>query len=244
LRNRASLRGHRRVLRLLARSGRGHRTEGDGEGAGVRSERQEFVKIPLGNQNKTPVSLNTIRLPSSRLPKRISLSGPNAIRSFSVAVNPNAEPYRDPKFSAFISPKSLLRFRQGEPTYGTKALGEWLKRKPGQEEFSPETKHAVQAMGTNALPALLARLMYVDGKYGLYDYDTSLESVGGFYLLGDLGRPALPKLAELINGDDERIAVFALISCCGMGSNAVPVVVSGLTNDFAGGEVRGAALPD
>jgi HEAT repeat protein len=129
---------------------------------------------------------------------------------------------------------------EGEPIVGGKALGEWLKRKPGQEEFSPEAKRAIQAMGTNAVPALLARLAYEDSKYGLYDYDTSLESVGGFFLLGEQALPALPRLAELINGDDQRVALFALVSCCSMGSNAVPVVVSGLTNDFA--DVRGEAL--
>jgi HEAT repeat protein len=128
----------------------------------------------------------------------------------------------------------------GEPTYGGKGLGDWLKRKPGQEEVSQETKRAVQAIGTKAIPALLARLVYVDDKYGLYDYDTSLESVGGFALLGEQALPALPRLVELINGEDERIALFALISCCNMGSNAVRVVASGLTNDFA--EVRGEAL--
>jgi hypothetical protein len=129
---------------------------------------------------------------------------------------------------------------EGEPAYGGKTLGEWLKRKPDQEDWPPETMRAVRAMGTNALPALLARLVYVDGKYGLYDYNTSLGSVGGFFLLGEQALPALPKLAELINGDNESIAVFALISCCGMGSNAIPVVVSGLTNDFA--NVRCEAL--
>jgi hypothetical protein len=40
----------------------------------------------------------------------------------------------------------------GEPTYRGETLGEWLKRKPGQEELSPETKRAVEAIGTNALP--------------------------------------------------------------------------------------------
>jgi hypothetical protein len=74
--------------------------------------------------------------------------------------------------------------------------------------------------------------MYVDPKYGLYDYDTSLESIGGFFLLRELALPALPKLAALMNSDNESIAVFAMISCCYMGSNAVPVIMSGFTNDF------------
>ena len=129
---------------------------------------------------------------------------------------------------------------ESEPSYGGKPLGDWLKRKPNQEEISEETKRAVQTMGTNAIRALLARLEYVDDKYGIYDYDTSLESVGGFFILGEQALPALPRLEEIINGDNERIAVFALISCCNMGRNAVPVVVSGLTNDFA--DVRSEAL--
>jgi HEAT repeat protein len=129
---------------------------------------------------------------------------------------------------------------EGEPAYNGKVLGEWLKRKPGQEDLSQETKHAVEAIGTNALPALLARLTYVDPKYGLYDYDAGLESVGGFILLGERALPVLPKLAELMNSDEERIALFAMISCCNMGSNAVPVVMSGFTNDFP--DVRCEAL--
>ena len=58
--------------------------------------------------------------------------------------------------------------------------------------------------------------------------------------MGEQALAALPKLTALIHGDDERIAVLALISCWNMGSNAAPVFVSGLTNDF--GDVRSEAL--
>lgn len=66
-----------------------------------------------------------------------------------------------------------------------------------------------------------------------------MEAVGGFILLGEQALPTLPKLAELMSSDNERVALFAMISCCNMGSNAVPVVARGLTNDFA--DVRGEA---
>lgn len=127
-----------------------------------------------------------------------------------------------------------------EPTYKGRTLGEWLKRKPGQENFTSEARHAIQAMGTNALPSLLFRLTYTDSKYGLYDYDTGLEAVGGFLMLGEVALPLLPKLAELMTGNHQRIALFALLSCCNMGSNAIPVLAGGLTNKFA--DVRGEAL--
>ena len=129
---------------------------------------------------------------------------------------------------------------EGEPSYAGKPLGDWLKRKPNQEEVSKETKQAFQAMGSNAIPSLLARLTYVDQKYGLWDYDASLEATGGFFLLGARALPALPSLEELINGDDEPIALFALISCLNLGSNAVPVVARGLTNYFP--DVRSESL--
>jgi HEAT repeat protein len=129
---------------------------------------------------------------------------------------------------------------EGEPSYRGRLLGDWLKRRPSDNDVAEDAKQAIGELGTNALPALLARLVYADAKYGLKDYDASIEAVGGFALLGQRGQSALPKLEELINGDDERVAVLALISACNMGSNAVPVFMRAFTNDYA--DVRNEAL--
>jgi HEAT repeat protein len=129
---------------------------------------------------------------------------------------------------------------EGEPSYGGRPLGAWLKQRPDKNEPSEETKHAVREMGTNAIPALLARLVYRDQKFRLIDYDAGMEAVGGFVLLGEEAVPALPKLEELVNGDDQRIAAYALIAACNMGTSSVPIVTRALTNRHA--DVRNQAV--
>jgi len=128
----------------------------------------------------------------------------------------------------------------GEPSFGGKGLGEWLKQRPNGNEFSNDAQRAIREMGTNAIPGLLARLVYKDEKFGLADDETAIDAVGGLILLGDRAVPALPRLEELVAGDDRRIALYALMAGCNMGTNSVPFVTRALTSPHA--DVRNQAV--
>ena len=54
-----------------------------------------------------------------------------------------------------------------EPRFEGKSLGEWLKLHDTEGAFSEDAKRAFQQMGTNAIPALLKRLSYVQPPFGL-----------------------------------------------------------------------------
>ena len=127
-----------------------------------------------------------------------------------------------------------------EPSFGGKGLGEWLKQKPNGNELSNDAQRAIREMGTNAIPGLLARLVYKDEKFGLADDETAIDAVGGLILLGDRGVPALPRLEELVAGDDQRIALYALMAGCNMGTSSVPFVTRALTSPHA--DVRNQAV--
>ena len=60
-----------------------------------------------------------------------------------------------------------------------------------------------------------------------------------FIVLGEQAIPALPQLRTLMDGTNGDIAVRAMMATCGTGSNAVPIFISGLTNQFA--DVRNEA---
>jgi hypothetical protein len=51
--------------------------------------------------------------------------------------------------------------------------------------------------------------------------------------LGDQAKSALPELETLMHSTNKDIALAALISTCGTGSNAIPFLIRGLTNQFA-----------
>jgi HEAT repeat protein len=128
----------------------------------------------------------------------------------------------------------------GEPSYNGKRLSTWLMQRPNENGLSPEAQEAIRQMGTNAIPALLARLVYRDAKFGLLDNEAAMEAIGGFYVLGARGEPALPELQELVNRPDRDLALYALIASSCVGTNAVSVAVGALTNRHA--DVRNQAL--
>ena len=82
---------------------------------------------------------------------------------------------------------------EGEPSYGGRRLGAWLKHRPDQNDVPEDVRRAVWGMGTNAIPALLARLVYRDPGFGLADDDASIEAVSGFIVLGELGGTCAPE---------------------------------------------------
>ena len=119
-----------------------------------------------------------------------------------------------------------------EPSYGGKALGEWLKVHEPEGAFSEEAKQALQHMGTNAIPALLKRLTYVQPPFGLPAFEVNTEAMKGFIMLGEQAKPALPQLQAIMDGANAHIAVCAMVSSYGTGSNIVPLLIKGLTNHF------------
>jgi HEAT repeat protein len=119
-----------------------------------------------------------------------------------------------------------------EPSYGGKPLGEWLKLRQEGWELSTNAVAALRQMGTNVFPALLARLTYRNPVFGLPDSEVSMEAVGALISLRDDARPALPALASLMDSDDSELALRAMLATLGTGTNAMPCLMKGLTNQF------------
>ena len=59
-----------------------------------------------------------------------------------------------------------------------------------------------------------------------------MEGVTGLVALGAQAKPALPRLAELMDGDDGDLALRAMIGTLATGRDAVPYLMKGLTNRF------------
>lgn len=118
-----------------------------------------------------------------------------------------------------------------EPSYRGKGLGEWLKqaRKP-DGGFTKDAEDALRQMGTNAIPALLERLAYRQPPYNLKTYEVNIEAACAFMVLGEVAKPALPKLERLMDSDDEDMALHAMIATCGMGADSIGCLIRGMTN--------------
>lgn len=127
-----------------------------------------------------------------------------------------------------------------EPSYEGKALHEWLKMRREGGELSTNAVIALRRMGTNVIPALLTRLTYKEPVFGLGDFDVSMEAVNGLIALRDEAKPALPSLTQLMDTDDRDTALLAMVATCGMGTNAIPFLIKGLTNRFADVRNEGA----
>lgn len=127
-----------------------------------------------------------------------------------------------------------------EPSYNGKRLGEWLEtRIEGGGDFTPAAKGAIHQMGTNAIPALLKRLTYQRPPYCFSPFQININAAAGFIALGEQAKPALPELWVLMDSTNKDTALTAMIATCGTGSNAMPFLIKGLTNQFA--NVRGQA---
>jgi HEAT repeat protein len=66
-----------------------------------------------------------------------------------------------------------------------------------------------------------------------------MDGVRGLIALGEHAVPALPKLQTLMDSTNQNTVLYAMVSALGTGSNAIPVLVKGLTNQFA--DVRSEA---
>lgn len=130
-----------------------------------------------------------------------------------------------------------------DPTCGGKTLGQWLEfdRNP-DGSFREDVHDAIVHMGTNAIPGLLARLVYVEPPYGLRTPEAIELNVRAICALIALGRqaiPALPQLQALMDSTNSETVRFAMIASSGTGSNAISLFLKGMTNRFA--DVRNEA---
>ena len=80
----------------------------------------------------------------------------------------------------------------------------------------------------------MKRLTYVRPSYCFSPFQININAAGGFIALGEQAKPALPELWRLMDSTTEEIALTAMIAACGTGSNAVPFLIKGLTNEFDG----------
>jgi HEAT repeat protein len=127
-----------------------------------------------------------------------------------------------------------------EPGCNGRRLGEWLEtRIEGGGDFTPAAKDALQQMGTNAIAALFKRLTYERPPYCFSPFQININAASGFIALGEQAKPALPELWMLMDSTNKDIALTAMIAACGTGSNAMPFLIKGLTNQFP--NVRGLA---
>jgi HEAT repeat protein len=67
----------------------------------------------------------------------------------------------------------------------------------------------------------------------------NIEAICAFITLRDQAKPALPQLQTLMESTNSDIALHAMLASCGTGSNAIPLLLNGLTNQFA--DVRNEA---
>ena len=120
----------------------------------------------------------------------------------------------------------------GDPSYQGKSLGEWLQVLRRSSETPTNCVQALENMGTKVIPALLHRVEYKDPVFGLADFEVSMGGASGLMALGERAKPALPRLADLMDTNDRDVALCAMLGTLGAGRGAVLCLMKGLTNRF------------
>ena len=139
------------------------------------------------------------------------------------------------------------------PRYNGKSLLTWVNKispsssEAGIGEIRPDEKEiatALQAMGTNCLPYLIARIKLKESmseKMG-FDFNPRLpfdessreieleqkrrQAAKGFCMLGPIATPAIPQLVPLLN--DETVVVSVTCALVGIGTAAYPALFQAL----------------
>ena len=62
--------------------------------------------------------------------------------------------------------------------------------------------------------------------------EVNFDAVRAFITLGGNTVPALPRLQVLMDSTNQDIALYAMLATLGTGSNAMPYLIKGLTNQF------------
>jgi len=160
----------------------------------------------------------------------------------------------------------VLVFRpEPEPEYGGKKLSEWVVELPAMDDNRHRESEAAQAVlriGTNAIPFLLEWLCWepsalriklqapVDKiftklspaslKRSHRPYDRRWGAARSFRLFGPVASGAIPELnRRMIDPKRRQSGQIAAACLTNLGTNAVPPLMSALTNENA--EVRGRA---
>jgi HEAT repeat protein len=127
-----------------------------------------------------------------------------------------------------------------EPVYQGKTLSIWLEE-ARPDWVSPETETAVRAMGTDALPPLLNMVRVRESvvRKALSELSTRQRWLAihvrargeiqrmaycGFMVLGPTAKPAVPKLARLLEEDDPQVRCLAAHCLGNLGPTAADAV--------------------
>jgi HEAT repeat protein len=145
-------------------------------------------------------------------------------------------------------------WRTREPMYEGKPLSYWLDcyAPLNRTETSvQQADHALQAIGTNAIPTLLRMLQRKESPLKLRivallekqyifkikspsAFEQIVEAGSGLQALGANAKPAIPGLIQIFQGqasDESRIAAATTLGTIGRPArDAVPILVSSLTN--------------
>lgn len=131
-----------------------------------------------------------------------------------------------------------------EPERAPRPLNAWLRDLTSGEPFHrTRAETALRQMGVTIVPALLARLE------SSYTNDQAL-AVFGFAALGEQGRPAIPRLTELLR--EEATSLPAARALAAIGPAGVPLLTNALASPSrpvrtscvrALGRMRGDARP-
>lgn len=109
-----------------------------------------------------------------------------------------------------------------EPPRATRSLDAWLRDLSATEPFRRTSAEvALRQMGVRVVPALLARL---ESSYT----NDQMRAVLAFAVLGDMARPAIPQLSELLQREGSTL--LAARALAAIGPTGVPM----LTNALAG----------
>jgi len=120
----------------------------------------------------------------------------------------------------------LCSVHGAEPRYKGTTLSKWLTIYQAAEEGSSteqQAEVAVRTIGTNTLP-------YLTKWIASGDLDVATRAKLGFKILGPAAAPAVPTLAPMLISTNEVLALTAGPALASIGSSAVPVFLSALTN--------------
>jgi HEAT repeat protein len=138
-----------------------------------------------------------------------------------------------------------------EPTFSAKSLSAWLREGYVPGSPNPEIRRAIQQIGTNGLPRLLALVRVKDSALKrtllALSRGQSLISIRahsaeeyhgmamvGFSVLGPAARPAVPALIDLLNKADDVEVQSTAAFCLGVigpaAQESVPALIQCLSN--------------
>ncbi|HEX5218667.1 MAG TPA: protein kinase, partial [Verrucomicrobiae bacterium] len=121
-----------------------------------------------------------------------------------------------------------------EPAYEGRKLHDWLLDAHAGPELRGQAKKAIEQMGTNVIPFLLADLgngnplkIKRERQDSRSADERARHAAWAFDVLGDTARPAIPSLEELL----EVTPGYVPSALAGIGRDALPTLLKALTNE-------------